>query len=191
MASKDIEIEIKIPTNKQNFDRIRKHLLDVAKLLQKEKQVDTYYTPSHRNFFEPKEPYEYLRIRREESKSSITYKLYNPDPTKRTHCEEYESQVTNTDSIQKIFKALDFEESLTIDKDREIFNYQDKFEVALDKVKDLGYYIEIETTKDFDSIEQAREELFKFAKELQLDTTKVDNNGYVYLMLVKKGLAKT
>lgn len=55
-----------------------------------------------------------------------------------------------------------------------------KYEVALDFVKDLGYFIEIEVKKyDKTSIEEY-DLLLKLAKKLQLNLNNIDKRGYPY-----------
>ena len=63
-------------------------------------------------------------------------------------------------------------------------------EIALDKVRELGHFIEIEAKKNFGSIEATREKLFQFAKDLGIDITKTDLRGYPFLLMEKKGLIK-
>ena len=69
-------------------------------------------------------------------------------------------------------------------------NHKDEFEIALDKVKDLGLFIEIEAIKDFGSVEKTRRELFEFAKSLGINVKNVDKRGYPYLLMRKRGLIK-
>jgi len=60
----------------------------------------------------------------------------------------------------------------------------------LDSVKELGNFIEIETIKDFGTVENVRERIFEFAKFLGVDISEPDKRGYPYLLLKKKGLVK-
>jgi adenylate cyclase class IV len=61
---------------------------------------------------------------------------------------------------------------------------------VLDNVKELGFFIEIETIKDFDSVERAREKLFEFAQTLGIDTSNPDERGYAFLLMKKSGIIK-
>ena len=71
-----------------------------------------------------------------------------------------------------------------------MYDHDEGFEIALDDVKELGFFIEIETTKNFGSVEIARSKIFEFAKELGLDASQPDERGYPYLLMEKKGLIK-
>ena len=163
----------------------------IARFVKSTKQIDEYLTPIHRNFVEPKFPFEWLSIRRRGEKVILNYKHYYPENVEiTTHCDEFESEVKNPEQLEKIFSTLDFKKLVTVEKEREIYVYNDEFEIALDKVKDLGLFIEIEAIKDFGSVEETREKLFEFAKNLGIDITKTDKRGYPYLLMKKKGLIK-
>lgn len=47
-------------------------------------------------------------------------------------------------NLKKIFKVLGLEEIAYVDKIRRIYKYKDKYEISLDIVKELGYFVEIE-----------------------------------------------
>jgi len=89
-----------------------------------------------------------------------------------------------------LFSAINFKNLVTVDKEREVYFHEDGFEIALDKVKELGHFIEIETKKDFGSVEEARKKLFMLAKKLGIDTSNPDKRGYPYVLMQKKGLIK-
>ena len=61
MANNNIEIEIKIPLTENKFFEIKKKLEKISNFVKKSNQIDEYFTPSHRNFVEPKFPFEWLR----------------------------------------------------------------------------------------------------------------------------------
>ena len=83
---------------------------------------------------------------------------------------------------------MNLKKLVVVEKQRQVYTYNSEFEIGLDSVEGLGKFIEIETTKDFGSVEKAREKLFEFAKFLGIDISKPDNRGYPSLMMKKKGL---
>lgn len=191
MAKDDIEIEIKISTNKRTFEKVKQYLKKHAKLIGSSQEVDKYYNSPHRNFLELKHPAEYLRIRVKSGSGAITYKkVYFNETGWKTHADEYESKIEDTGQLEKIFSVLNFDNFLTIDKQRESFEFKDKFEIDLDIVKELGYFVEIEAMEDFGGRDATYNEIANFAKKLGLDPNKQDNDGYVLMMMKKKGLVK-
>lgn len=191
MAHNNVEIEIKIPISKNKFLEIKSKLKKIARFIKKTSQKDSYFSPTHRNFVAPKFPFEWLSIRERGKKNILNYKHYHPENVQETtHCDEFESEVSQIKQLEKIFSAINLKKLVTVDKTRELYQFKDQFEVAMDKVKDLGYFIEIETIKDFGSVNEVRKKLFEFAKYLEIDISKPDFRGYPYLLMQKKKLIK-
>lgn len=191
MAHGNQEIEIKIPLGKKQFLSVRRKIKKIAKFIKKTSQEDTYYTPTHRNFVKPKYPFEWLSIRKRGNNIELNYKHYYPKYAKNhTHCDEYETKLERFDQIEKIFKALNIKKLVTVRKIREIYIYKNQLEIALDQVKGLGYFIEIESLKNFGSIKKTRQKLFDFAKDLQIKVSRLDKRGYPYLLMKRRGLIK-
>lgn len=62
----------------------------------------------------------------------------------------------------------------------------DKYEVALDYVKDLGYFIEIEVKKYDKEPMQEYDALLRVAKNLNLNLDNIDKRGYPYHLIEDK-----
>jgi adenylate cyclase class 2 len=191
MSNKDLEIEIKIPLDQKTFKKLKGRLKKLAKFEKITKQVDEYFTPAHRNFMARKFPYEWLAIRRRGEKVILTYKHYYPENVDLTkYCDEYETEIKNAEQLDKLFSALNFKSLVTVEKERETYLYKNEFEIALDKVKALGYFMEIEAKKDFGSIKKTRDKIIEFAINLEIDVSKAEKRGYPYLLMTKRGLIK-
>ena len=191
MANNDIEIEIKVPLDKDEFFVVKEKLEKIAKFVKDSSQRDAYFTPVHRNFVEPAYPFEWLSIRKRAGKCIINYKHFYPENVETfTHCDEFETEIPKAEQLEKIFLALNLRTLVTVEKQRKTYLYSDEFEIALDTVKELGHFIEIEAIKDFGSVEETRKKLFEFAKALEIDISKTDKRGYPYLLMAKKGLIK-
>jgi len=192
MANEHIEIEIKISLDENSFFKVKEKLKKIARFEKISKQIDEYFTPAHRNFVDPEIPLEWLSIRKRGDKNILNYKHWYLLGKSQiaTHCDEFETEVKDSGQLKKIFSVLDFKKLITVEKEREIYVYRDEFEVALDKVKELGLFIEIEAIKDIGSIEETRKKLFEFAENIGIDISKTDKRGYPYLLMKKKGLIK-
>ncbi len=189
MAVDNIEIEIKVPVDEKTFFEIRKKLDAIAKFKKQSKQRDEYFTPFHRNFVDTPRPFEWLSIRDRSGAYTLNYKNFHPEKAEIfTHCDEFETKIENIEQFKKLFSALDFKSLIVVEKERNVYIYKDEFEIALDFVKELGNFIEIEVIKDLGGVDKAREKLFDFAKELGIDISKADNRGYPNLLMKKKGL---
>lgn len=188
MAKDSVEVEIKIPVTKSVFRKVRSRIKRMAKFVGLTHDVDKYFNAPHRDFLAKSLPEEFLRIRSSNKNSYFTYKHgYWDENGGHTHSDEYETKVDDHGELEKILKVLNFENILVIDKVREIYRVKKDFEVCFDKVKNLGYFIEIEALKDFGGKEKAMGALYDFARKLGLDPTKRNSRGYVTSMLDKKG----
>jgi predicted adenylyl cyclase CyaB len=191
MAHSDTEIEIKIQLKESEFFKARERIKKIARFMKSTQHADEYFTPMHRNFLEPEFPFEWLSIRRRSGKTIMNYKHFYPENAEaHTHCDEFEVEISSPEQLEKIFSMLNLKKLVIVLKDRETYKYGDEFEISLDIVKDLGYFIEIEAMKDFGSIESARKAISDFAKSLGIDASKPDERGYPYLLMEIKGLVK-
>lgn len=189
MAKNNIEVEIKIPISKKLFEKIKRNLKRTAKLVGISRDIDKYFNAPHRNFLAKYQPEEFLRVREKNKTSFFTYKHgYWNSKFEHTHSDEYETKIEDSGQLEKILSVLDFKEILLIDKIRETYRVRNTFEISLDKVKALGYFIEIESLKDMGGYEKTMERIYSFAREFGLDPTKRDSQGYVTLMMKKKKL---
>lgn len=141
-------------------------------------QLDTYYQPTYRKFLKENDELvnEWLRIGIRGNKKILNYKnWYN-----NMYCDEYEVEIDDETNLDKIFKILDLEEIAVVDKRRKTYFYLDKYEVALDYVEKLGYFIEIEVKKYDASALEEYDKLLKLAKDFKLNLDHIDKRGYPY-----------
>ena len=183
----NIEVEIKIEID--NFDEIKKKVAEKGSLIKSINQIDEYYIPSHRDFFAQKPfPVEWLRIRTNPDKTIFEYDLsINKNEKGEQECaQEYETEISDPEEFRKILNFLDFKKVVVVDKQREYWNCGD-IEVALDKVKDLGSFIEAEAKGDFKNTAEAKTACIDFLKSLGIEDaiSKQINKGYPVLYLEK------
>ena len=190
MGVKDIEVERTYLI--ANIEKFTKWLEENAKLVYEKHEIDDYYTPAHRNFLLKKHPEEYLRIRRAEKKSKVTYKKWHtPEGQMQgSHCDELETEVGDPETLKKIFTALDFKYLVTVDKKRKSYMFED-FEIEIDDVKEVGLVCEIEIKGEFATIDEAVVKIKEFASRIGLKELAQDdelNLGYAFMIAKRKGL---
>lgn len=152
----------------KNKSGLLKKLAQVGKKIFENHQIDTYYSPSHRNFLKERYPFEWLRLRDDEGKYSLTYKHWYPERVKEsTHCDEYETKIDSLEGFRKILEALDFKQVVVVNKERTSFKVRN-LEVSVDDVKDLGLFVEIEIKDKYKSVEDGVSQIYKLAEELGL-----------------------
>lgn len=183
----DIETEIKIKLLEKDWKNLNLFFQKEAKFMNENKQIDTYFQPTYRNFVNEEKIKsqekisEWLRIGKRGNTLILNYKKWYDN-----YCDEYEVEIDNDKNLQKIFTVLEIEKLVVVEKTRKTYFYLDKYEVALDSVKDLGYFIEIEVKKYDKKPMQEYDALLRVAKDLNLNLDCIDKRGYPYYLIENK-----
>ena len=135
-------IEVEIKAKLENFDEVRDNFSKLGVWLENsEKQLDIMF--GKEEFLDEehklKEGSIMARIRQKGDKVVVCFKEIN-----RKHGEfEAEFETPDLEHAKRFLEKLGFEEAFSIEKQRENYGYK-KFSIALDDVKELGKFIEIE-----------------------------------------------
>ncbi len=188
MKKNNVELEIRVPISELEYHQIKEFCNQNSDFLKESHHSDIYYSSKHKNFLANGEITEALSIRNRDNKVILSYKHYNPATAEKpAYNDEYETIVDDINMLQNIFDALDIEKIITIDKKRETYIYQNQFEIALDKIKDLGNFVEIEAIDIKGDMNELNNKLFLLADQIGIDTSQRLNNGYMWLLLKKFG----
>lgn len=181
MENIEIEIQVRI----ENIDPLNKFLVKNARKTGELHQIDRYFTPAHKNYLEPRPIKEWLRLRDVNGKHLITYKYVNHEDDGRSHSrDEYETEVSDIKQAEHIFEALGIKEIVVVDKNRITYKYKE-YEIALDSVKGLGEFVEIEY-KGNGKKEDARKisnEMIQFLKDVGVGRIEKNYVGYPFIAL--------
>ena len=176
-----VETEIKFKITKTLFDQLISKMNEEAKFLKDNRQIDTYYQPSYRKFLNDDVITEWLRIGERGNKIILNYKNWHDN----MYCDEYEVEIDSGKNLDKIFKVLGLEEIAIVNKQRKTYMYLNKYEIALDFVKDLGYFIEIEVKNYTKEPIDEYSDLISLARSLNLNLDNIDKRGYPYHIIYK------
>ncbi len=148
------------------------------------RQIDTYYNAPHRDFLSHDIVSEWLRVRDEDGVASLNLKRWLPlGAAEQTHCDEFESTVTDGHAVRQLLAALDFPQLVTVDKTRETWTLNDTVEVAVDTVTGLGSFVEFEYIGAATTVEDATLELTRAIDKLNVGLGERDRRGYPYQLL--------
>jgi len=179
----DIEIEIQVSI--ENSKPLLAFLEKNADFKSEEHQIDEYFSPAHRNFTEVRPVKEWLRLRDSGDEHYITYKDWHYDESGRSHhCDEYETKIEDLGQLRKILDVLNFRLNVKVDKLRKTWVYKD-YEVAIDSVKGLGDFVEIEyigKDKEVDP-KKITEEMVNFLKSIGCGKIERNYMGYPFQLL--------
>lgn len=183
---KDKEIEIKLSIDKYKYDGLKAKFEKQNLKSKFKEQKDVYFTPQNENFFNNKQNDKCLRLREEGDKCFLNYKhiIFGKNELDIS-IDEFETEIENNNQLEKILEAIGITPVVVVHKLRWTYIYKNDFEIALDEVKNLGYFIEIEVLKDFGNIKLANEALLKIVDQLGLDLKNRNIEGYSNLMYKK------
>lgn len=151
-----------------------------AKLVKTVFQNDFYLQHPSRNFEETDEA---IRIRDSNEGTQLTYKGPKIDALSKTR-EELCVYVDNFEIILKIFERIGFLPVAKVVKSRTIFHIEGSIIGSIDKVQDLGNFLELESeAKDYTQVEAKREELFSILDKLGLPRERTERKSYLELLM--------
>lgn len=182
----DIEIEKKYKITKEIYEEIIEYFKKENIDYKLEMQNDVYFSPVHFPFFGDKIDNECLRLRILDDRNILSYKKFIPaNESKPAHCIEHELEISDIEKIKLILNDLRVNEEFTLKKERKIFIYKDNIEISLDKVDDLGFFIELEI-KNSDNINDSLNSMNEFTKNFKITESMRNYDGYSYLLFNKK-----
>lgn len=71
---------------------------------------------------------------------------------------------------------------MTVNKRRQIFSYEG-FELVIDQIKQLGYFLEIEAKDVAGSVREKKEKCFQLLEQLGLEWQQAPEQGYPDMIL--------
>ena len=147
-------------------------------------QCDQYFAHPVRDFAETDEA---LRIRSIGEENRITYKGPIIDKATKTRHESeltFQSGAEGAEQLAQIWVQLGFRRVRKVKKSRQLFRLRWKerdLEICLDRVDELGEFLEIETLADEAEKAVAQQTILSLAAELQLTTP--EQRSYLEMLL--------
>lgn len=186
------EIEIKLELTPKIEKIIAAFLKENSKIEKETHHIEYYLdNPKSTFFIKSKEGFkdaiDYLRVRFTKKGDSICLKHWIRDKKtgKTTHCDEYETKVESGQITLELLEQIGFTNNTKIDKTRKIYNYKD-FEIAIDSVKGLGKFMEVELKKKVKQPKDGIKEIYNFLLSLDIKTINKMERGYVSMMWNKE-----
>lgn len=180
------EVEIKVIL--KNPGEVEKKLKELARFIKAKDQLDEYFTPKHEDFFSLNPPVEYLRVRHEDGKDELNYNyLHLNEKGILMKTDEYEVGVTDPKMMSVILEKLDMIHKISVTKHRKTYELGD-FEICIDFIEEIGYFVEVEAKKIIKSIEKTRDRCYEILEEIGADWEDIPLSlrGYPIMVLAKK-----
>ncbi len=181
-----IEIEVKLEIEQTKYQELLEYFKNKNVKHTNKKQHDIYFSPENPQFFGGNIDDECIRIRIQKDRYILCYKkIYFGEKESDIHIAEYETEVSELEATINILKGIRINKVCEVKKNRDSFIFKDVFEISLDEVEGLGYFIEVEIYNKTIPIKEANKLLLEFIKEMNLDITRRNLKGYSYLMYEK------
>ncbi len=188
-----LEVETKAKLDSKEVPELRKKILKIARFVKKGRKQDDYF--AIRRFRKKKYPKKAFRIRATKDEFEVNFKKWlrkywtNDIVVKQ----EFEFKLKGKEEVVDLlalFKDLGFREWVKKIKDNETYQYKKNKNVGIEinKVKHLGYFMEIEYLCQPRDMEKARKVIRQVLKELGIKQEHIDNTGYTK-MLWDKGIS--
>lgn len=175
-------IEVEVKARVDDPKSLERHIIGLgATPIGIDTQADTYFNASDRDFGNTDEA---LRIRVQDGTSFLTYKGPKLDKISKTR-KELEVKIVDPKNMGHILTSLGFLPVMTVIKKRKNFRIGDLF-ISLDEVRDLGDYIEIESTlNDAKNFDEKVQSIFKFLEKLGIQRDSTIRKSYLEMILEK------
>ncbi len=183
-----LEVETKVKINDVNA--LRKKIQKIARLVKKESREDDYFALK-RKFRKHGYPHKAFRIRNIGKEHVVNFKkwLKNYWTKEIVVKEEFEFKIKNVKNFLALMKDLGFVEWMKKIKSTESYVHKrdKRIVIEINKVKHLGYFIEMEYLAKPSEMEKAKKIISRTLKELEINPKQINNTGYTK-MLWDKGI---
>ena len=175
--TQEVEILVKVDSG---AEEIRLALLSQASFIGVSSYVDTYYFDPLRSALKPDGDMRLqssLRIRERDGGYFLTFK--------RDHFDEYgswifsdeeESSLGDGACVKRILENLGFRHLVTVEMEKAIFQ-NDAYIIAIEKVKDLGTFLEVESRLNLEDVSATRAGIRAFIETLPGSFSRPSDGG--------------
>ncbi len=175
-------MEVEVKARLKDLKQIKKKLESLgAKFSAPVEQCDAYFKSKGFDA-KPEGPGAWImRIRTSNGKSKLTFK----ELTEILGAwKEFETGIENAEQARKMLEAMGLVNAFTLNKSR-IYGELEGFELCLDDVKELGYYLEV--ALESEEKEDSRNKIISFLKKIGVNEKDIEKRGYGEIISEKLG----
>lgn len=174
MKTKEIELKCTMPPHELQL--LETWLLKNGSFISQEWLCDYYFDDEQGNLYRNDKV---LRVRHTPTKYVLCYKQWHRDKTSgnRTYADEYEVVVSDGHKAMQLLSSLGYQVAVIVEKERKTYSAQG-FEIALDNVKGLGAFVEIELDHDVEDVEAGIASIYDLLNSIGIQRYQVQCRGY-------------
>lgn len=186
-----LEIETKIKLEDSEVPKLKKRIKEIGIFEKKCEKIDHYFAVQRKNKKYPKKAF---RIRSLGTQYQINFKkslkkYWTKDIVVKEEFEFYLKGKSEKDNLLELFKDLGFTKWVEKIKSNETYLWKKdkKVSIELNKVKHLGYFIELEYLGQESEIKKAKSQIKRVLNELNIKPNQINNRGYTKMLWEKSG----
>lgn len=185
-----LEVETKVKIDDSAVDSFRERVKKIANFVKQGTKVDDYF--AIRRKIKSCYPKKAFRVRATKEEFEVNFKkwLVNYWTHDIVVKQEFEFVLKGKEEVEDLlalFKDLGFKEWMRKTKQNETYSYKkDKnLSIEINKVKYLGYFLELEYLCQKRDIPKARRLIREVLKILKINPEQIDNTGYTKMLWYK------
>lgn len=185
-----LEVETKIKIDDSDVNNFREKIKKIADFVKKGKKVDDYF--AIRRKIKSCYPKKAFRIRATKDGFEVNFKkwmvkYWTNDIVVKQEFEFGLKGKEHVEDLLALFKDLGFKEWMRKTKENETYSYKKdkRLSIELNKIKYLGYFIEMEYLCKKNEIKKARKIIREVLKILRIKPEQIDNTGYTKMLWYK------
>ncbi len=185
-----LEVETKIKLDDEQVPELRKRIKEIAKFVKKGKKVDDYFAIRRR--IKSIYPRKAFRIRAMKDEFEVNFKkwctkVWTKDIVVK---QEFEFNLKGKEQVEdllSLFRDLGFREWVQKTKWNETYAHKEdpRICIEINRVKHLGYFMEMEYLCKKHELEKARRKLREVMEILGIKQEQIDNTGYTKMLWYK------
>lgn len=176
----EVEAKVRMPDSSDYRSKIK----SLAKFIKKENKIDDYYTLQSLLSY----PKKSLRVRKKGNIYEINFKQRISYKNGIHAKNEHEFTLKNISPFIALITDFGFKHWLRKEKTTELYNIEKNFNIEINNVKNLGWFLEVEYLCNKDQINNARKRVLEILKKLNVKKKDIVKEGYTKMLWDKRKL---
>ncbi|MAG38302.1 class IV adenylate cyclase [Candidatus Pacearchaeota archaeon] len=179
-----IEVEAKVEIPKSKLEKLKSKISKISKYSGKEKKSDIYYTLEPLSSY----PKKSLRVRSRSGFYEVNFKQRLAKDKNVDAKNEVEFRTKDITAFQSLIDNFGFKPWIRKDKTTHLYKIKKNFNIELNNVEKLGWFLEIEyiSKNNKAEISKAKTSVLKVIKSLGYSEKDIVKDGYTKLLWNKR-----
>ncbi len=168
-----IEVETKIPIPNKDVSSVRKKIEKISRFIKKELKKDDYYTLEYFHY-----PEKSIRVRDKGKVREVNFKRRHSYVSGVHAKNEVQFEISDTKGFFELIEDFGFRRWLHKEKTTELYKTKSGVSIELNRVKGLGWFIEIELLSKPSEVSLARKKIIAVRSALGFNEEDSEKRGY-------------